>query len=236
LARAGVSSRRKAEEIVRAGRVRLNGRVVTELGTRMEPGRDRLSLDNKAVVAEPTVHLVLNKPEGVVCSAAGVIDERGRPTVLSLVRGVRERIYPIGRLDYNTRGVLLLTNDGELAAVLTHPRHRVPKTYHVKFRGLLELEDLERLAGGVELDDGTRTEQLDEIFVIRQSATNTWVQLTLRQGRNRQVRRMGDAIGRAVVRLIRVAVGDITTDGLAPGEFRRLTRAEVEALRAFGAG
>jgi 23S rRNA pseudouridine2605 synthase len=140
----------------------------------------------------------------------------------------------VGRLDFHTRGVLLLTNDGALAAQLTHPRHEVPKTYHVKLQGKLEVAELEALERGVVLDDGTRTLPLRELFVIRETATNTWAQLCLTQGLHRQIRRMGDAIGHSVLKLIRVAVGDVTTDGLAEGEFRRLTKAEVEDLRHSG--
>jgi len=234
LARAGVSSRRGGEEMIRAGRVRVNGRVVTELGVRVDPEADRITVDGEPIEIEAPVYLVLNKPDGVVSSAEGPVDDRGRPTVVSLLHGVRERAYPVGRLDFHTRGVLLLTNDGALAAMLTHPRHEVPKTYHVKFQGKLDIADLEALENGVVLEDGTPTLPLRELFVIRETATNTWVQLCLTQGLHRQIRRMGDAIGHSVLKLIRVAVGDVTTDGLAEGEFRRLTEAEVEGLRQSG--
>jgi 23S rRNA pseudouridine2605 synthase len=234
LARAGVSSRRGGEEMIRGGRVRVNGRVVTELGVRVHPEKDRVTVDGEPIVLEVPVYLVLNKPDGVVSSAGGPVDDRGRPTVMSLLHGVRERVYPVGRLDFHTRGVLLLTNDGALAATLTHPRHEVPKTYHVKFQGRLEVAKLEALSTGVVLEDGTRTLPLRELFVIRETASNTWVQLCLTQGLHRQIRRMGEAIGHSVLKLIRVAVGDVTTDGLAEGEFRRLSEAEVESLRHSG--
>jgi 23S rRNA pseudouridine2605 synthase len=166
-----------------------------------------------------------------VSSAEPKVDARGRPTVVSLLKGVTQRVYPVGRLDYHTRGVLILTNDGQLAARLTHPRYRVPKTYHAKFQGDLGVEALAALREGVVLDDGVRTRPLEELFVVKETDANTWVQLTLTQGLNRQVRRMGEAIGHPVLKLIRVAVADITTDGLAEGEWRHLRASELADLR-----
>ncbi|MCA9720794.1 MAG: rRNA pseudouridine synthase [Myxococcales bacterium] len=231
LASAGVASRRKAEELMLEGRVVVNGRVIRELGTRVDPERDRVIVDGKPISVERKVYFVLNKPDGVVCSAEGVEDERGRATVLSLLRGVPERIYPVGRLDFHTRGVLVMTNDGELSAALTHPRHEVPKTYHVKFQGQLSLAELEALGEGVKLEDGTVTKPAVEVSVIRDTETNSWIQLTIRQGLYRQIRRMGEAIGHPVLKLIRVAVGGLTADGLDDGEFRALTVSEVYDLR-----
>ncbi|MBL9106104.1 MAG: rRNA pseudouridine synthase [Myxococcales bacterium] len=232
LAAAGIAARRKAEDLITAGRVRVNGKVVTELGTRVDPDRDQVQVDGKHVQAAKKVYFVLNKPDGVVCSAEGDKDGEGRPTVLSLFPELPQRIYPVGRLDYHSRGVLILTNDGELAAALTHPRHEVSKTYHVKFQGRLEEQDLARLGQPITLEDGTVTRAAEEVSVIKDTDTNTWVQITLRQGLNRQVRRMGDAIGRPVLKLIRVAVGKLTADGLADGEFRPLTPTEVYDLMA----
>ena len=232
LAAAGVAARRKAEDLISAGRVRVNGKVVTELGSRVDPDRDQVQVDGKHVQVEKKVYFVLNKPDGVVCSAEGVKDAEGRPTVLSLFPDLPQRIYPIGRLDFHTRGLLILTNDGELAAALTHPRHEVTKTYHVKFQGRLDEEDLGRLGQPITLEDGTVTRAAEEISVIKDTDTNTWVQVTLRQGLNRQIRRMGDAIGRPVLKLIRVAVAGLTADGLADGEFRPLTPTEVYDLMA----
>ncbi len=233
LAAAGVASRRKAEQLMLDGHVCVNGRVVRELGTRVHPVHDRVTVHGKPVSVERKVYFVLNKPDGVVCSAEGVKDERGRATVLSLLRGVPERIYPVGRLDFHTRGVLIMTNDGELSAALTHPRHEVSKTYHVKFQGKLSLAALEALGRGVTLEDGTITKPAVEVSVVRETESNTWVQLTIRQGLYRQIRRMGEAIDHPVLKLIRVAIGGLTADGLDDGEYRALTVSEVYDLRSL---
>ncbi|MEM9463105.1 MAG: pseudouridine synthase [Myxococcota bacterium] len=236
LAQAGVCSRRGGEALIVAGRVQVNGRVVTELGVRIDPTVDEVMVDGRAIQPESRIYLVMNKPDGVVCSGEPEVDARGRPTVISLLSGVAERVYPVGRLDYHTRGVLLLTNDGELAARLTHPRHAVPKTYHVKFQGQLQAVQLDALSRGVTLEDGTRTRPLSEISVIKDTQTNTWAQLTLTQGLNRQVRRMGDAVGHAVLKLIRVSFAGITADGLREGQWRQLREDEVARLRAVASG
>ena len=236
LASAGIASRRKAEEIITAGNVTVNGSIVRELGTRIEPGRDRVTVFGKPVVAPHRVYYLLNKPDGCVCSAEGNVDDRGRPTVMSLLRGVTDRVYPVGRLDFHTRGLLLLTNDGDLAAALTHPRHGISKVYHVKFQGRLEAAALDQLRCGVRLDDGVVTQPASELLVIRETETNTWVQLGITQGLNRQIRRMGEAIDHAVLKLIRVAIDDLTTDGLDEGEFRTLSQLEIERIRARALG
>jgi 23S rRNA pseudouridine2605 synthase len=230
IASAGLASRRRAEDLITSGVVTVNGQVVKELGTRVFPGRDRVTVRGEPVVAEDKVYFVLNKPDEMVCSAAGSVDERGRPTVLSLMHGIPQRLYPVGRLDYHSRGVLILTNDGELAAALTHPRHGVVKTYHVKFQGKLSPDDEDVLREGVELDDGAVTRPLDELFAFRETEANAWYQIGLTEGLNRQIRRMGDAIGHPVLKLIRVAIGDITADGLDEGEFRPLSGTEVGQL------
>lgn len=235
LARAGVSSRRGGEALITAGRVTVNEQVVTELGARVDPAVDQIAVDGRVIQLEPPVYLVMNKPDGVVCSVEPKVDERGRPTVVGLVRGIAERVYPVGRLDFHTRGVLLLTNDGDLAARLTHPRHKVHKTYHAKFQGQLGPAELEQLSLGVTLEDGTRTAPLAEISVIKDTQTNSWVQLTVTQGLYRQVRRMGDAIGHPVLKLIRVAFAGITADGLEDGQWRQLRESEIGELRAQAA-
>lgn len=232
IASAGVASRRKAEELISSGAVAVNGQRVTELGTRVFPGRDRVTVRGEPITAEDKVYFVLNKPDEMVCSAAGSVDERGRPTVLSLMHGIPQRLYPVGRLDYRSRGVLILTNDGELAAALTHPRHGVVKTYHVKFQGKLSPEEEDLLRDGVELEDGEVTRPLAELFAFRETETNVWYQIGLTQGLNRQIRRMGEAIGHPALKIIRVAIGDITADGLEEGEFRPLTPTEVGQLLA----
>jgi 23S rRNA pseudouridine2605 synthase len=233
MAAAGIASRRRAEELIVAGRVTVNGRVVQTLGVRVDPQRDRVVVNGKPIAAERRVYFVMNKPDEVVCSAEMKTDARGRPTVVSLLKAVKERIYPVGRLDFHSRGVLILTNDGVLAAALTHPRHAVPKTYHVKFQGRLDEAALEALGRGVTLEDGTVTRPVEELSVIKETDTNTWAQITLRQGLYRQIRRMGEAIGHPVLKLIRVAIGNLTADGLADGEFRPMTPTEVYDLLAM---
>jgi 23S rRNA pseudouridine2605 synthase len=232
LASAGVASRRAAEALITAGHVQVNGRVVTELGTRVFDDRDRVTVRGELIKPEAKVYYVLNKPDAVVSSAAGSVDERGRPTVLSLMHGIKERLYPVGRLDYHSRGVLLLTNDGELAEALTHPRHGVIKTYHVKFQGKLTDDEEQALRDGVELDDGAITRPLAELFAFRETGSNVWYQIGLTEGLNRQIRRMGDAIGHPVLKLLRVAIGDITAEGLDEGQFRPLKPTEVAQLLA----
>ncbi|MCA9683453.1 MAG: rRNA pseudouridine synthase [Myxococcales bacterium] len=232
MASAGVSSRRKAEELIEAGAVSVNGRVIRELGSRVFPGRDRVTVHGRPIQPEARVYYLLNKPDEIVCSAAGSVDERGRPTVLSLMHGMPERLYPVGRLDYHSRGLVLLTNDGDLAEALTHPRHGVVKTYHVKFQGKLTEDDEQALRDGVELDDGAVTRPVAELFAFRETATNVWYQIGIKEGLNRQLRRMGEAIGHPVLKLIRVAIGDLSLEGLEEGEVRPLTSTEVGQLLA----
>ncbi len=232
LASAGIAARRKAEDLITGRRVTVNGRIVSELGAKVDPERDEIKVNGKIVQVEKKVYFVLNKPDGVVCSAEGLKDGEGRPTVLSLLPLVTQRVYPVGRLDFHSRGVLILTNDGDLSAALTHPRHKVAKTYHVKFQGRLDEEALAALGRGITLEDGTVTKPAEEVSIVKETSTNTWVQITIRQGLNRQIRRMGDAMGHPVLKLIRVAVGAVTADGLADGEFRPLTPTEVYDLMA----
>ncbi|MEL6187999.1 MAG: pseudouridine synthase, partial [Myxococcota bacterium] len=145
----------------------------------------------------------------------------------------RERVYPVGRLDFNSRGLIILTNDGDLSALLTHPRNKIVKTYHVKFQGKLDDKAMQTLREGVTLEDGTVTRPAVELFVVKETAANTWVQLAIAQGLNRQIRRMGDAIGHSVLKLIRVSIGDLTTDGIEEGAFRPLSHQDLERLRAY---
>lgn len=236
LARAGVSSRRGGEALIDQGRVKVNERVVTEQGVRVDPARDKIRVDGRLITMADPVYILLNKPDACVSSGEPDVDERGRPTVVSLLRGVDTRVYPVGRLDYHTRGVLLLTNDGTFAARLLHPRFKVPKTYHAKFQGRLTVAELDALRDGVTLDDGTRTQPLSEVLVVKETEANTWVQLTLTQGLYRQVRRMGDAIGHSVLKLLRVAFADLTADGVAEGDWRHLRPAELAELKSQTGG
>ncbi len=227
LAGAGVASRRAAEQLIVAGRVRVNGRIVRELGTRADGRRDRIEVDGRRVVLEKPVVYVMNKPRSVVTTMQ---DPEGRATVGDLLRRIPERVYPVGRLDFHTTGVLLLTNDGELAEALTRPRSQVPKVYAARMQGHLDVPELDALRNGVELDDGYRTKPA-EVFVLREEPRSTWVQITLHEGKNRQVHRMGEAIGRRVQRLSRQSFAGITAEGLAPGTYRPLGARELESLR-----
>ena len=226
LAHGGISSRRAAEELITAGRVRVNGRVVTELGAKADPRNDRIEVDGKRVVAEQHVYIVLHKPRGVVATMS---DPEGRPTVREIVSAVGARIYPVGRLDFATSGVLLATNDGAFADGMLHPKRAVPKTYVVKVKGKMQPDDLDRWRAGVQLEDGKTLPA--EAKMIRYEGDKTWFELTIREGRNQQIRRMGEATGFPVMRLARVSFAGITGEGLRPGQWRHLRRDELLDLK-----
>jgi 23S rRNA pseudouridine2605 synthase len=229
LSAAGIASRRAAEEIITSGRVAVNGKVVTELGSRADPALDRITVDGKVVRSEGIrSYIVLNKPVGYVTTLK---DPQGRPVVTDLLKGVKERVYPVGRLDYNTEGVLLLTNDGELANRLAHPRHEVEKEYMVRVRGGVVPEQLQLISEGVDLEDGRSAPAV--VNLVRESENNTWISITIHEGRYRQVRRMCEAVGLSVVRLKRTRYGILETGDMNPGEFRLLTPDEVDGLRAL---
>ncbi len=226
LSQAGVSSRRAAEAMIRSGRVTVNGHTTTELGTRANPRTDRIAVDGKPLrPSAPHVYLLLNKPVGVVTTLA---DPEGRPTVRDYLKGVRARVFPVGRLDYHSAGLLVLTNDGELALRLTHPRYGVHKTYQVKVKGEPHSSQLAALAGGVRLADGTTKPA--QVHVLRQRDQKVWLSITLAEGKNRQVRRMCEAVGLSVEKLVRVAFGGLKLGGLAPGAWRHLEPAEIQLL------
>jgi 23S rRNA pseudouridine2605 synthase len=226
LARAGIASRRHAEDLIVNGRVRVNGRVATELGTRANPRRDRVEVDGKRVIAEDLVYVVLHKPRGVVSTMS---DPEGRLTVRDYLKDVQGRVFPVGRLDYATSGVLLATNDGDFSDALLHPRRAVPKTYVVKVGGLMADKDLARWSGGVELEDGKTLPAL--VSLLRHEDGKTWLELTIQEGRNQQIRRMGEATGFPVMRLSRTSFAGITSEGLRPGTWRPLTTTELQTLK-----
>lgn len=226
LARAGVASRRAAEDLIVNGRVKVDGRVVTELGTRVDARRSRIDLDNKRLVAEPFVYVILHKPRGVMCTLS---DPEGRDTIADLLKGVGVRVVPVGRLDYHTSGALLCTNDGDFAGKLLHPRGGVPKEYVAKVRGLIGEESLGRWGESIEIEG--RATRPAEVRFLRHEGDKSWISIVLHEGRNRQVRRLGEATGFPVLRLARVAHAGITTEGLRPGEWRHLTRDELVDLK-----
>jgi pseudouridine synthase len=226
LAAAGVASRREAERLIQAGRVEVNRAVVTRLGARVDPERDAVRVDGRRVRrAGRRVYFLLHKPRGFITSSS---DPEGRPTVLDLLQGVRERVFPVGRLDWSTEGLLILTNDGELAQRLTHPRNHVPKVYRVKVRGMVDAFALEAIRRGVYLD-GRRTLPARVERVPSQS--NSWLEVTLHEGKRNQIRRMFQRLGHPVQKLKRIAIGPIRDRALGPGAFRRLTDEEVRRLR-----
>ena len=228
LSLAGVSSRRHAEELVAQGRVKVSGRVVTEMGTLVVPGKSRVEVDNKPVFYnEERNYVLFHKPAECITT---LDDPEHRTTVIDLLPKGMPRLFPVGRLDWDTEGLLLLTNDGDLAYRLTHPGSNVPRVYHAKVRG--ELKDgspeLKKLQKGVELEDGFA--KPDRVSVLKFTGNNTWIEIELHIGRNRIVRRLCDAIGYPVMKLRRVAFGNLTLDGLALGAFRDLSAEEVTSL------
>jgi pseudouridine synthase len=226
LAAAGIASRREAERLIQAGRVAVNGRVITTLGTRVDPAHDALRVDGDPVGrSERPVYYLLHKPKGVLST---VRDPRGRPTVLGLLRGVRERVFPVGRLDWNSEGLIILTNDGDLANHLTHPSNHVPKVYRVKVKGVVGGEALEQVRRGLYLD-GRRT--LPAPVTRVSSQQNTWLEIVLFEGRRNQIRRVFDRLGHPVLKLRRTAIGPIADRALKPGDYRTLSIAEVGRLK-----
>lgn len=229
LARCGVASRRASEDIIVAGRVRVNGDVVTELGTKVTPGVDAVEVDGEAVTL-PLEHVVimLDKPAGVLSAMS---DTHGGRCVSELVpTDEYAGLFPVGRLDKDTTGLLLFTNDGELGNALIHPRHHIPKTYHAQVAGAVGEEALKALREGVMLDDGIT--QPAEVEVLERGDGTTLLEITIYEGRNRQVRRMGDAVGHPVQTLRRVALGPLSLSGLVQGRWRSLTEDEQAALLA----
>jgi 23S rRNA pseudouridine2605 synthase len=226
IAAAGITSRRKAEEMILQGRVSVNGQVLRELGSKADPGRDKIRVDGKPL---PKSHghlvILLNKPTGYVST---VHDPQGRPTVVKLLEGVKQRVYPVGRLDYNSSGLLLLTNDGELTNFLTSHASRIPRTYRVKLEGQPSPKDLARLERGIVLD-GRRTAPCEIRMVSERD--KPWYEITLREGRYHQVRRMFERTGQRVVKLRRVRFAFLTDRGLGPGKFRFLSAPEIDRLK-----
>ena len=211
LAECGVASRRKCEEIILEGKVSVNGKVVTELGTKIIPGKDKVELDGKEITSEKKVYILLNKPVGYVTT---VSDEKERPTVMELLDGVKEKVVPVGRLDMFTSGLLLLSNDGEFIYKVTHPKHETTKTYIVKTRGVPTEKDLEKLRVGVKIEDYTTSPAKVELLLKDNTNDISRIWIQIHEGRNRQVRKMCEAIGLSVIALKREGVGELTCEGV----------------------
>jgi 23S rRNA pseudouridine2605 synthase len=229
LARAGISSRRKAEEIILEGRVCVNGAVVLELGFKADAGHDVIELDGMAIgAAENKVYLMLNKPPGFITS---VEDPQGRPTVMSLVSGIPERVVPVGRLDYETEGLLVMTNDGDFSQMLQHPRFEVERCYRVKIKGVPSRIVLDKLRAGVFIDN-VKTNRC-RIKILSKLDKNSWLEVRLKEGRNRQIRKMFEAVGHEAIRIIRTEFGPLELGALPVGAYRFLNKIEIEAIRTF---
>ncbi len=224
---AGITSRRAAEELIAEGRVRVNGTVVTELGSKADASKDHIKVDGKLInPKQPPTYVMLNKPAGFVTTMS---DPEGRPTVQDLLKGIKVRVYPVGRLDYNTEGLLLMTNDGDFAHLVTHPKHEFPKTYLAKVKGVVEDGQIANLEQGIYLDDGKTAPA--RIKKIRKEEANSWLEITIHEGRKRQVRRMFDRVGHSVIKLKRIKTGNLTLGDLPEGSYRYLTPGEVQGLR-----
>ncbi|MFJ8261358.1 pseudouridine synthase [Rummeliibacillus sp. NPDC094406] len=229
IAHAGIASRRKAEELITEGKVKVNGQVVRELGTKVTAS-DSIEVEGVKIEKEIKVYYLLYKPRGVI---SAVSDDRGRKTVLDLFPNVEQRIFPVGRLDYDTSGVLLLTNDGDFSNLLTHPRYNIDKTYVAKVKGEPRREDLKKLERGIMLEDGKTAPARVKVLSSNREHGKSIIAITIHEGRNRQVRRMFEAIGCPVEKLKREQFAFLGLHGLNAGESRELTAHEVKQLRVL---
>lgn len=227
IARAGIASRREAEKLISEGRVTLNGKVVEELGTKVDTDKDYIKVDGKLITRpEPKAYLILYKPRGYVTTTS---DPEGRPTIMELLERVKGRVFPVGRLDYDTEGLILCTNDGDLTHRLQHPSHEVPKTYFAKVEGVPTLEEITKLRKGIKLEDGMTAPA--KVKLVRKVEANSWLEITIHEGRNRQVKRMVEAIGHPIIKLKREGLAFLTLGDLKSGEFRHLTAEEIKKLK-----
>jgi 23S rRNA pseudouridine2605 synthase len=227
LAQAGIASRREAERLILEGRVTVNGKVMGTLGAKADLSKDHIKVDGKRITRfESSVTLLLNKPRNYLST---VEDPQERPTVIDLCKAVRQRVYPVGRLDFDAEGLLLLTNDGELANILTHPKYEIPRTYLAKVIGVPEERDMSRLQRGVVLEEGRA--KVVSCLVISEKEKHSWLRVVVTEGRNHLVKRVLSAIGHPVLKLKRVGFGPIRLGSLPIGHFRYLTREEIEKIK-----
>lgn len=229
MAMSGVASRRASEKIIEEGRVKVNGKVTTQLGTTVDPDKDLVEVDDQPITCvTEMIYILLNKPSGFVTTSN---DQFNRPTVLDLLKGLSARVYPVGRLDYQTSGLLILTNDGDLTLKLTHPKHEIFKTYLATVEGTIQPNNLEKLTNGVDIGDFITSPA--KVTLIESSPYESVVTIDIREGKYRQVRRMFEAVGHPVLELQRTNVGELNLSGLSEGDWRNLTDAEVAYLKAI---
>ncbi len=229
IALAGVASRRKAEELISIGRVKVNGETVTEMGIKVEPEVDKVWVDDKEVhISVDKAYILLNKPVGYVTTLS---DEFNRPKVIDLLKEIKERVYPVGRLDYNSSGLLLLTNDGDLTHKITHPSSHIYKTYECKIKGIITRKEMDVFRTGVDI--GGYTTAPAKIELLRQYKDNSFVKVIIYEGKNRQIRRMMEVLDHPVITLKRISIGNIDLDSLHVGKWRYLTKKEVEYLKSL---
>lgn len=227
MAECGVASRRKCEEYILDGLVKVNGKIVTELGTKINKDTDKVEFNGKIIGQERKIYILLNKPVGYVTTLS---DEKDRPTVMELLNGVSEKVVPVGRLDMFTSGLLLLSNDGEFIYKVSHPKHETTKTYIVKTRGVPNESDLEKLRYGVQIEDYTTSPAKVELLLKDNTNDIARILIQIHEGRNRQVRKMCEAIGLSVIALKREGVGNLTCEGVERGKWRYLTDEEVKEI------
>jgi len=230
LAGAGVASRRKCEELILQGQVRVNNTVVTKLGTKIDPQKDTVEVKGKLIKYKEKKHysyILLSKPKGYLTSLS---DPFGRPIVLDLLKDIKERVYPVGRLDFNSEGLLILTNDGELTHALTHPAKEVEKVYIVKVKGIPSSEKLKILSKGVTLKSNYKISPC-KIYLLKITNGNAILKIKIREGKKKQIRKMGEYIGHFVLKLRRTQLGPISLKGMKPGEYRYLNKEEIRSLK-----
>lgn len=229
LSELGITSRRKAEELILEGKVTVNG-VVATIGMKADPEKDYIKVDGKLVTGFKKdikkVYLMFNKPKGVVTT---LFDPEGRTTIKDFLKGVKYRVFPVGRLDYDSEGLLLLTNDGDFANAVMHPSKKISKTYLVKVKGILGSEEVEKLRRGIRLEDGMTSPS--RIKTIRKSEANSWLEITIYEGRKRQIRRMFEKIGHPVLKLRRIRIDGVELGNLKPGAYRYLSEDEINKIK-----
>lgn len=228
LALMGIASRRKAEELIIAGRVTVNGKTAI-IGMKADPQKDYIKLDGKLLTTqEPKVYLIFNKPKGVITSLS---DPEGRPVIANFIKDIKWKVFPVGRLDYDSEGLILLTNDGSLANAIMHPSRKIPKVYLAKVKGVVEEEGIKKLIRGIKLDDKMTLPA--KVRRVRNLDNNSWIEITIFEGRKRQVRRMFEAIGHPVLKLKRIAINGLSIGDLKTGDFRYLSKEEIKHLKKY---